>query len=156
MKLLNKLKALRNNKKGFTLIEIVIVIVIIAILAAMLVPSMLSWIDSANQRTFMSACSDIKTSVLSAASENYAASKGFTITGETPKTWDDVSTLVGKDVTGAIGAAAPTLGSHDFTVSVTLSGKTISAMTVTDKNYTGTLNVDDNTWSIADAAAAES
>ena len=34
-----------GNKKGFTLIEIVVVIVIIAILAAILVPAMLKWID---------------------------------------------------------------------------------------------------------------
>ena len=70
------MKTLKNNK-GFTLIEIVIVIVIIAILAAMLVPSMLSWIDSANERTFLSACDSLETAIQTSASEQYAAGKGF-------------------------------------------------------------------------------
>lgn len=39
---------MRKNKKGFTLIEIIVVIVIIAILAAALTPSILGVIDRAN------------------------------------------------------------------------------------------------------------
>ena len=86
------LKNLKKNNKGFTLIEIVIVIVIIAILAAMLVPSMLSWIDTANQRTFLSAADTIKTSVTTSVSEKYA------IDGTTVPDWDQVSKLVGSTV----------------------------------------------------------
>ncbi|MDD6807768.1 MAG: prepilin-type N-terminal cleavage/methylation domain-containing protein [Oscillospiraceae bacterium] len=59
--MLNKLK--NNENKGFTLIEIVIVIVIIAILATVLVPSMISWIDSANEKKLISAGDTIRQSV---------------------------------------------------------------------------------------------
>lgn len=60
------------NKKGFTLVEIVIVIVIIAILAAMLIPALTKWIDKSRQKTFLNNCDTIKTAVATAMSEAYA------------------------------------------------------------------------------------
>ncbi len=53
MKKLTKLNQLKQDKKGFTLIEIVIVLVIIAILAAMLVPSMAGWIEDSQKKSFL-------------------------------------------------------------------------------------------------------
>ena len=42
------MKNTRKNKKGFTLVELIIVLVILAILAAILVPALLGWIDRAD------------------------------------------------------------------------------------------------------------
>ena len=39
----------RKNKQGFTMVELIVVIVIILVLAAVLVPSLLKYIDKANQ-----------------------------------------------------------------------------------------------------------
>ena len=39
------------NKKGFTLVEVIVVLVVLAILAAILVPSMIGWINKANEKT---------------------------------------------------------------------------------------------------------
>lgn len=50
----------RMDKRGFTLVEIVIVIVILAILAALLVPSLLAWIDSAREKTVQSEADTIR------------------------------------------------------------------------------------------------
>lgn len=118
------MKTLKNNK-GFTLIEIVIVIVIIAILAAMLVPSMLSWIDSANQRTFLSAADSIKTSTLTTISNQYATG---TVTADTID-WAEVSELVGANINdeGTTGT--------EYEVEVTLDGNQLETMTIVGDGY---------------------
>lgn len=40
-----------KNKKGFTLVEVIVVLVILAILAAILVPRLTGWIDQAKDKT---------------------------------------------------------------------------------------------------------
>ena len=40
----------KNNKKGFTLVEVIVVLVILAILAAIMIPAMTGWIDKAKQK----------------------------------------------------------------------------------------------------------
>lgn len=144
------MKTLKNNK-GFTLIEIVIVIVIIAILAAMLVPSMLSWIDSANQRTFLSACDSIETSVLTVASENYATDGTFGISDSTTKKWADVTKLVGDTVQA--GKDHPT---DDNTYNVDLKVGADNKLTnsvIYDKNYKGVCGAD-GSWTVTKKGAA--
>lgn len=46
--MLNKLK--KNNKKGFTLVELIVVLVILAILAALLIPALTGYIEKARQK----------------------------------------------------------------------------------------------------------
>lgn len=48
MKFMQKLNNLKNKKKGFTLVELIIVIVILAILAAILIPSFIGYVNKAN------------------------------------------------------------------------------------------------------------
>lgn len=67
---MNKLLAIRQNqmekrenKKGFTLVEVIVVLVILAILAAILIPSMIGWINRAEEK---SAIVEARTMVLAA------------------------------------------------------------------------------------------
>lgn len=48
--MLQKLYDLRKSKKGFTLVELIVVLVILAILAALLIPALTGYIDKANQK----------------------------------------------------------------------------------------------------------
>ena len=61
--LINKVK---KKKKGFTLVEVVVVLVIIAILIAIAVPSVMKYIDDANEIK-----DDVKVSYLNKATEGY-------------------------------------------------------------------------------------
>lgn len=59
------------NKKGFTLIELIVVIAIIAILAAILIPALLNYIEQANVTKAQSNARSLYSSVvLKAATEN--------------------------------------------------------------------------------------
>lgn len=50
---IKKLRELKKNKKGFTLIEIIVVIVILAVLMAVAVPSVLKYLNSADNAKYM-------------------------------------------------------------------------------------------------------
>ena len=63
-----------KNKKGFTLIEIVIVIVIIAILAAILVPQIIRWIDKAKLATLKSEADTVRLSVIAYTDHEFSDS----------------------------------------------------------------------------------
>lgn len=43
-------KLKENRENGFTLMELIVVLVILAILAAIMIPSMLGWIDKAREK----------------------------------------------------------------------------------------------------------
>ena len=47
--MVKRLRENRKNKKGFTLVELIVVIVIILVLAAVMVPSVLRYVEKANQ-----------------------------------------------------------------------------------------------------------
>ena len=48
--MLQKLYDLRKSKKGFTLVELIVVLVILAILAALLIPALTGYIDKAKEK----------------------------------------------------------------------------------------------------------
>ena len=121
------------NNKGFTLIEIVIVIVIIAILAAMLVPSLTQWIDKSKMKTFTSACGTIRTAVASQLSEKYATDSSVTFDSLNTDDWNIISNDVGKTVQK--GSNAPAGG-----YAVSSTNGVDSGFVVKDGKFTGTWN----------------
>ena len=75
MSIFAKAKKARENKKGFTLVELIVVLVILAILAAMLVPALLGWIDEARNKQYVLEARSIYVATQAVNDELYATDK---------------------------------------------------------------------------------
>jgi len=86
-------KLMKNKKKGFTLVEIIVVLVILAILAAVAVPSMISFVQDARGKAYaadarvgMAAAQAVVTEVLASGRAANVNADG-TFTGGTAAPW---------------------------------------------------------------------
>lgn len=73
---MRKLK--ENRKKGFTLVELIVVLVILAILAALLVPALTGYIDKAKQKQIIAETRQAVMAAQTLADEAYAEGKADT------------------------------------------------------------------------------
>ncbi|MGN1179943.1 MAG: type II secretion system protein [Suilimivivens sp.] len=73
-KITEKRIGLRN--RGFTLVELIVVMVILTLLAAILVPSLLGWIDEAKGKQYILSARSLYMSAQAIESEKYAAWDG--------------------------------------------------------------------------------
>ena len=62
-----------KSKKGFTLVELIVVLVILAILAALLIPTLTGYIDKANKEKVVSETRMVVMAVQTVASETYGS-----------------------------------------------------------------------------------
>lgn len=62
----------KHDKKGFTLVEVIIVLVILAILAAVIIPSLTGYIDRANKSKYMLSAKNCMNAMQVELSEMYA------------------------------------------------------------------------------------
>lgn len=72
MSVFARLKKAREEKKGFTLVELIVVLVILAILAAILVPALLGWIDEAKKKQTVLEARNVYIATQTIADEQYA------------------------------------------------------------------------------------
>ncbi len=74
------MKKMKNDNKGFTLVELIVVLVILAILAAILVPALLGYIDEAKQKQIVLNGKSVYTAAQAVSSELYAKSTAINST----------------------------------------------------------------------------
>lgn len=61
----------RKALRGFTLVEIIVVLVILAILAAAMIPALTGYIDKAKEKTAITEARNVATALQTLGSENY-------------------------------------------------------------------------------------
>lgn len=115
---------LKNNKKGFTLVELVIVIAVIAILAAVLIPTFASVIGNANKSALQSEARNLYTGIMVEYADDAKGFDGFLVdydengvAKETPKTVSR-DTEIGEETVGDFVSEGTTI-TNDAT-SITL------------------------------------
>ena len=89
----------KMNNKGFTLVELIVVLVILAILAAILVPTLLGYIDRAKSEKDYSTAQSLRVATQSIIAELYAKDDDGIIkdTDVTGKSADILQLIGGKD-----------------------------------------------------------
>lgn len=73
--MLKKLRRVRNDEKGFTLVELIVVLVILAILAALLIPALTGYIDKAKEKQIVAETRQVVMAAQTLADEQYAMIK---------------------------------------------------------------------------------
>lgn len=112
----NKMFKKLKDKKGFTLVELIVVLVILAILAALLIPSLTGYIDKANKEKVVAETRMVAMAVQTELSEAYGqAGAGNKIE---PGTWEAGGTV---DHIASIEALAEVVDGTDTTFEATAS-----------------------------------
>ena len=125
----------KSSKKGFTLVELIVVLVILAVLAAMIVPALVGYIDKAKAEKEYQTASTVYSAAQAEVTEAYGkgaiTSGSGTITQSAPAGYgDQVLTLAGVDsqvVTAfsfnytnyIITGGTVTINGHVYTLTIT-------------------------------------
>ena len=119
-------KVVKSSKKGFTLVELIVVLVILAVLAAMLVPALVGYIDKAKAEKDYQMAATVLTAAQAAATYQYSINGTKTITWTTSAgNGVQVKDLVG-DASGKVSTCSFT-ANDDYVItggSVTIDGHT--------------------------------
>ncbi|MEG0829313.1 MAG: type II secretion system protein [Anaerovoracaceae bacterium] len=125
-------KLMKKDKKGFTLIEVIVVLVILAILAAILVPSMIGWINKANEKTAIVEGRSVLLACQTIASEKYKTYAGTKAESDFTDTADALTLAELKspaaisaakiDTSGKVASFTYNDSSDKYTVTYTAAG----------------------------------
>lgn len=136
----------KNNKKGFTLVEVIVVLVILAILAAIMIPALTGWIDKANKKTAVVEARTVLLALQTEVSENYATpnakdSKAIEIKNNTIYAY-------GNDVTEDMKKLTDMSDIGDKVTNPNAGGSKVLAFTYTTDKYVVTYG--DKKFTVAD------
>ncbi|SEW09123.1 type IV pilus assembly protein PilA [Ruminococcaceae bacterium KH2T8] len=132
------MKMMNKSKKGFTLVELIVVLVILAVLAAMLVPALTGYIKRARQEKDYQMAATVLTAAQSAATYQFSkSSPAYPVNASTScGNGETVRTLVGTSFdscnfsvnssTGVITGGSVKIGNYTYTWSASTGEWTAS------------------------------
>ena len=164
------MKNVKNNKSGFSLVELIVVLVIMAILVAALVPSLIGYINQARQSTAKDEASAIVQAAQTIVSSAYA-DPDSTYYDESGNSWDvaftdftgELSNIIDTDAKSALESVLQYLSEIDFTYTSTsdddvstISTLYITAGVVSSLEYTAsngeTISYSDGTYTSVESS----
>ena len=135
----------KNNNKGFTLVELIVVLVILAILAAILVPALLGYIDKAKQGQYAEEAHSILTAAQAYETEQYAKTNGTFVTNFAS---DAKALKYVNDIVDPTNVTALTVVKKGDTTHEAFTVGSITALTFTSQDgNTVEMTFADGTWS---------
>ena len=135
----------KTNKKGFTIVELVIVIAVIAILAAVMIPTFGGIIKTANE-----------SAVKQAAAATYKQVFALDMSDGINNALNNGNVIGNIDgVTQGVPATAPTTGAYYAYAAKTENNKTVYEFTYVDyAKDLKAVSTDGTTWTVSDATPA--
>ena len=142
---------MKKNNKGFTLVELIVVLVILAILAAILVPALLGWIDKAREKQITNNAEAALVATQGKVTEcygNYSNPNRFKFSTASVKD-DNVNNLADINDPGATITYTTTWASTGSANTAKSSYKLTSfSYTSGDKKKTATWDPNHGTWTV--------
>lgn len=129
-----------KNKKGFTLVELIVVLVILAILAALLIPALTGYISKANKEKVEAECRMAVMAIQTQATELYAKDGSVS-----------AASLASSDTDAAIQKLAEVGGHWEATVS---TDGTVQKVVYTNAGWTTTYTKSNGTATYSATSAS--
>lgn len=142
--LLTKLHETRNKKKkGFTLVELIVVLVILAILAALLIPALTGYIDNANEKKITAEARTALMAVQTVVSDTYGK-EGSTDSLEGADGAATAEIMVKNEQFKKLAEGYTNIDSLE------IADNKVNSMVYSDDNYIATYTVTDGkgTWEV--------